>query len=311
MLRRAKVLVIGSSNTDMVVHAPKIPEPGETVLGGDILLAAGGKGANQAVAASRLGADVTLVARIGTDIFGDRAFSNIASSGVITKYVVRDSATPSGVALICVDPVGQNSIVVAPGANANLSVTDVEAARVAFEMCDIVVLQLEVPIETVSAAVEMAHRLGKRVVLNPAPAQALDWALLSKVHILTPNQSEAALLLGVPRICPDEAGQAAEQLRGIGPEAVVLTLGEQGAAVAHVDGTMIVPGRPTIAIDSTAAGDCFNGALVTALGEGMPLEDAVAFANCAASLSITRSGAQASMPSRGEVEELMRVGRAQ
>lgn len=298
---RARVMVVGSSNTDMVVRTRRIPAPGETVLGGDFQMVSGGKGANQAVAAAQLGAEVMLVARVGTDIFGEQAIASIGAAGVSTQYILRDEAASSGVALIFVDEAGQNSIVVAPGANARLRPEDVEAARPAFVDADVVVLQLEVPLETVGYAISVARELGKQVILNPAPAADLPAGFLQGVTVITPNEVETAMLLGWPMDKPLDGQEAARALLDLGVSTAVVTLGPQGAAVATSGRMWRVEALPVQPVDTTAAGDCFTGALACALGEGREIGAAVAFANAAAALSVTRPGAQPSMPTRQEV----------
>jgi ribokinase len=297
------IVVIGSSNTDMVVRTPHIPAPGETILGDDLVLVSGGKGANQAVAAARLGAEVTLVARVGADLFGERAVREIAAAGVDTTYVVRDSATPSGVALICVADDGQNSIVVAPGANGQLTPQDVDAALPAIRSASVVVLQLETPLETVEYAIRLAKREGKQVILNPAPARDLPFGLLDGVDILTPNEIEAAMLLKMADGLPLDPSIAGQALLRLGPASIIVTIGAEGAIVAKLEGSTHVPALKVEAVDTTAAGDCFTGALACALAEGKKLSDAARFAAAAASLSVTRLGAQSSMPTRAEVEK--------
>jgi ribokinase len=305
MQHRAKVVVVGSSNTDMVVKTQRIPSPGETVLGGDFLMTAGGKGANQAVAAARLGAEVTFVARVGADIFGERAVANIAAAGVRTEQIARDENNPSGVALICVDEVGQNSIVVAPGANGHLTPEDVQAARPAFAAANVVVIQFEVPLRTVAAAIRLANELGKMVVVNPAPALPLPEGFLNGVDVLTPNEGEAAMLLGHTLSEGFDGEKAARALLERGVGAAVVTLGPLGVAAATRDRDFYAPPHTVKVLDTTAAGDCFTGALACALGEGMELGPAIHFANAAAALSITRMGAQTSMPARLEVETFL------
>ncbi len=305
MVKSAKVVVIGSSNTDMAVKTPRIPAPGETVLGGDFMTTSGGKGANQAVAASRLGAEVTLVARVGMDVFGDRTVANIAAAGVSTKFVVRDDRAPSGVALVCIAENGQNSIVVASGANARLSPADIDAALPAIEDADVVVLQFETPLETVQHAIRLAKELGKTIIVNPAPARELPAGFLSGVDVITPNEVEAAMLLG---LAPDEALDGADMARRLlvlGVGSAIVTLGGEGAICGTPGCVQRIPGRRVIAVDTTAAGDCFTGALACALGEGQELGPAISFANAAAALSVTRFGAQTSMPIRSEVEALI------
>ncbi|MGC8667575.1 MAG: ribokinase [Chthonomonadales bacterium] len=302
MRTAARIVVVGSSNTDMVVRTPRIPSPGETVLGGEFVMTQGGKGANQAVAAARLGAEVSLVARVGQDVFGTQAIASIGTAGVNTAYIVRDDTAPSGVALIFVDGSGQNSIVVAPGANSRLSPADVDAARPAFEAASVVVLQLEIPLDTVTRAIELAKELEKTVLLNPAPVPSQPLPMAG-VDVVTPNEVEAAMLLGHSIQSPYEARDAAVALvRRLGVGAAVVTMGARGAVVATMDRVQEIPGKKVNAVDTTAAGDCFTGALATALGEGMALGPAAHFANAAAALACTRVGAQASMPYRNEVE---------
>ena len=296
-----RILVVGSSNTDMVIRVQRIPRPGETILGGAFSMAAGGKGANQAVAAARAGGRVTFVARIGDDIFGERALAGFEADGLDTRFVIRSSGSSSGVALINVDERGENSISVASGANALLSVDDVGKADAAFAAADVVLVQLESPLETVEAAVRKAGEKGVPVVLNPAPARPLDDALLGRVAILTPNAHEAEILAGIA--VGDERGAraAAARLRARGPETVVVTMGERGvyASAPGFDG--LVPAFKVEPVDTTAAGDVFNGALAVALAEKRPLPDALRFAQAAAAVSVTRTGAQPSAPTRAEI----------
>jgi ribokinase len=299
------ILVIGSSNTDMIVQAPRIPRPGETILGGTFNTAAGGKGANQAVACARAGGKVTFVARVGRDMFGEQALQGFRQDGIDVTYVKQDDTAPSGVALIMVDEHGENSIAVASGANNNLGKADLEAARAAFQTADTVLMQLETPLETVEAAARMAREQGIRVILNPAPACTLSDALLQNVSILTPNETEAELLTGI--IVQDEtsARKAAEVLIGKGVKTVILTLGAAGAYL-HTDTFQgMIPSYPVEPVDTTAAGDTFNGVLAVALAEGRSLEQAVTFANAAAALSVTKLGAQPSAPDRESVEAFL------
>jgi ribokinase len=299
------ILVIGSSNTDMIVQAPRIPRPGETILGGTFNTAAGGKGANQAVACARAGGKVTFVARVGRDMFGEQALQGFRQDGIDVTYVKQDDTAPSGVALIMVDEHGENSIAVASGANNNLGKADLEAARAAFQTADTVLMQLEIPLETVEAAARMAREQGIRVILNPAPACTLSDALLQNVSILTPNETEAELLTGI--IVQDEtsARKAAEVLIGKGVKTVILTLGAAGAYL-HTDTFQgLIPSYPVEPVDTTAAGDTFNGVLAVALAEGRSLEQAVTFANAAAALSVTKLGAQPSAPDRESVEAFL------
>jgi ribokinase len=294
-------LVVGSSNTDMIIRVPRLPKPGETVLGSGFTMAAGGKGANQAVAAARAGGRVTFVARIGDDVFGAKALDNFKADGVDTRFVFRTSGVPSGIALINVDERGQNGISVASGANAALSVDDLEAARPAFESAEIVLLQLESPLAVVEAAARMAETAGIPVILNPAPARRLDDSLLSRLSVLTPNEHEAAMLAGVPVENEQDAQDAASRLRARGVRRVIITLGERGAFTSAVEFEGLVPAFKVVPVDTTAAGDVFNGALAVALAEKEPLETALRFASAAAALSVTRLGAQRSAPTRPEI----------
>ena len=298
----SRVLVVGSSNTDMVVRVPRIPRPGETVLGGAFAMAAGGKGANQAVAAARAGGRVTFVARVGDDVFGERALAGFRADGLDTRFVRRLPGEASGVALINVDEGGENSISVASGANALLSAADVESAAGAFDEADIVLLQLESPLPSVEAAVRMAGERGTPVVLNPAPARSLADRLLRPVTVLTPNESEAEILTGIP--VRDEAGarEAAARLRGSGPDIVVVTMGGRGLYASGPGFEGMMPAFDVKPIDTTAAGDVFNGALAVALAEKRPLAEALRFAQAAAAISVTRPGAQPSAPTRAEIE---------
>ena len=299
------VLVVGSSNTDMIIRVPRIPRPGETVLGGEFSMAAGGKGANQAVAAARAGGRVAFVARIGEDDLGARALAGFQSEGIDTRFVLRAPGAPSGLALITVDERGENSISVASGANALLSAGDVEAAEAAFSAADILLLQLESPLATVEAALCLAEDKGLPVILNPAPARPLADDLLRRVAVLTPNEHEAELLAGVPVRDEEGAREAAVRLRARGPAAVIVTLGERGAYASSREFEGLVPAFKAVPVDTTAAGDVFNGALAVALAENRPLAEAVRFAQAAAAISVTRPGAQPSAPTRAEIEVLL------
>lgn len=300
-----KIVVVGSSNTDMIVKVPRIPRPGETILGGKFSTAAGGKGANQAVAAARAGGEVTFIARVGEDMFGQQALRGFEADQINTQYVKIDPIQPSGVALIFVDEKGENSIGVASGANACLSPTDVDEAAAAIRSADILLMQLETPLETVRRAAEIARQAGVKVILNPAPAARLDDALLANLTIITPNESEAELLTGVPVTDTASAETAAKALLDRGVSVVIITLGSKGALLKTRALTKVVPGFKVKAVDATAAGDVFNGSLAVALAEGKSLEQAVRFANAAAALSVTKLGAQPSVPRREEIERML------
>jgi ribokinase len=302
------VLVIGSSNTDLIIKAERIPKPGETILGGEFVRAAGGKGANQAVAAARAGGAVTFIARVGRDENGERALAGLIADGINVKHVISDSKTPSGVALIFVGKNGENSIAVASGANDKLSPADVRRAKRAFRRARAVLLQLETPLKTVEASVALAAAAGVRVVLNPAPARTLPAALLQRIYLLTPNESEAELLTGVTVSNEATAAKAAEKLLARGVQNVIITMGARGAFVAAEGVRQLIPAFNVKAVDATGAGDVFNGALIVALAESRSLMDAAGFASAAAALSVTRFGAQPSAPTRHEIEALLATG---
>ena len=300
-----KIVVLGSSNTDMIINLERIPKPGETVLGGAFSMAGGGKGANQAVAAARAGGDVALIARVGKDIFGDQAVRGFREAAIDVDFVIRDEKAPSGVALIFVDREGENCIAVASGANAGLSPADVRRAERILAGADILLMQLEVPLETVRLAAEIASANGVRIILNPAPARPLPDDILRNVSILTPNEIEAGMLSGSAAGTDVEAGKAAQILRGRGVDTVVLTLGARGAFVSGRDFEGMVPGFKVKPVDTTAAGDVFNGALAVALSADAPLPDAVRFANAAAAISVTMPGAQTSAPHRKDIDRFL------
>lgn len=297
----SKIVVIGSSNTDMVVQSERLPRPGESVLGGDFMMAGGGKGANQAVAVARMGHKVVFSAALGNDIFGDAALNSYQNFGIDTTHIVRKDI-PSGVALIMVDSKGQNCISVALGANNALTIEDVLPALESVESGDIVLLQLEIPMATVEATVEAAAAKGARVVLNPAPAAPVSEQVLSNLYLITPNQTEAQTLTGVEVTDEASACEAAQILCARGVERVVITMGGSGAYLYENGKGVIVPARMVDAIDTTAAGDVYNGALCAVLAEGKSLEQALAFATKASAISVTRAGAQPSVPSREEVD---------
>ena len=300
-----KIVIVGSINTDMIVKVPRIPKPGETILGGKFSTAAGGKGANQAVAAARAGGDVTFIARVGNDMFGKQALEDFESNNINAKYIKTDNAEPSGVALIFVDEKGENSIAVASGANARLSHRDVTEAEEVIKSADILLMQLETPMESVKRAAKIAKEAGVKVILNPAPACPLDNTLLSTLYVITPNESEAELLTDISVTDFPSAEKAAFILLDRGVEVAIITMGIKGALIKTRELTKIVSGFKVNAVDSTAAGDVFNGSLVVAMAEGKTLEETVQFANAAAALSVTKLGAQPSAPKRVEIERML------
>jgi ribokinase len=293
---------------DLVARAPHIPQPGETIIGRDFHTLPGGKGANQAVAAARLGATVAMVGRVGGDAFARLLLDNLAAAGVDHTSVTQDSGAATGVALIVVDAAGQNSIVVASGANMRLSPADVETAETAIASADVLLLQLETPLETVTRAAQIAHAHGVTVILNPAPARPLPPALLSLVDVLVPNESETALLTGLPIDSRARVEAAAGALRESGVGAVILTLGERGALLAQAGGTQVFPAFMVTAVDTTAAGDAFMGGLAVALAEGQSLAESIRWGNAAGALAATQLGAQPSLPTRRAVEKLLAEG---
>jgi len=300
-----KIVVIGSSNTDMVVRTPALPRPGETVLGGEFIMAPGGKGANQAVAAARAGGEVTFIARIGDDIFGRQSLEGLVRDGIHIEHIVEDKNSPSGVALIIVGPDGENCIAVASGSNAGLAAADVRKAKAVISSADIVLLQLESPLETVQEAAGIAAAAGVPVILNPAPARALSDDILKNVAYLTPNETEAEILTGITLIKSSDLAEAAGMLLAKGMKAVLITLGAKGVYVASREKQEVVPAFKVIPVDTTAAGDAFNGALAVALAERRPLFEAARMANAAAALATTKMGAQPSLPSRRDIDELL------
>lgn len=296
-----KIVVIGSTNTDMVVKSRKIPSPGETILGGTFMMNPGGKGANQAVAASRLNGNVTFVTKLGNDLFGEQAKHIFDFEGIDTRYIVNDPKNPSGIALIMVDQNGENCIVVAPGSNGTLSAYDIAEDVYGNDPSDVFLMQLEVPVSTIEFVAQKVSERGNRVILNPAPARQLSDDLLNCVDIITPNEVEAEILTGIKVVDAASAGEAAVKLMSTGVKNVIITMGAAGAFLHTDKVSKLIPVVPVRAVDTTAAGDVFNGALAVAISEGKDLEEAVAFANKAAAISVTRMGAQASAPYRKEI----------
>lgn len=306
-MEKPKIVVVGSSNTDLIVRADRIPRPGETVIGSAFHIAAGGKGANQAVAAARAGGAVTFVARIGTDNFGERALAGFKADGLDVSHIRRDPKVASGVALIIVNRDGENSIAVASGANARLSPADVRKASADIETARAVLLQLETHLPTVRAAARIAAANDVLVILNPAPARPLDAELLRRVDVLTPNKTEAEILTGIAVRSRNDMAEASHRLRQRGPKAVLITLGSKGVFVSAEGTETLLPAFDVKAVDTTAAGDVFNGALAVALAEGLTLLEAARFASAAAALSSTKMGAQPSAPKRSEIEFFLKT----
>lgn len=302
-MSNSSIVVIGSSNTDMVVRTERFPGPGETVLGGNFFMNPGGKGANQAVAAARLGGSVVFVCKIGDDLFGNQSAKLFKEEGIDTTYVLSDMENPSGVALITVDASAENSIVVAPGANADLRPADLNKIIPVVESAAFVLMQLEIPLETVSYVAGIAAKKDVKVVLNPAPACALPEDLYSHISIITPNEKEAGMLSGIKVNGLEAAKEAAKIIQAKGVEVVIITMGSKGALVLHEDNFVHISAPVVSAVDTTAAGDVFNGALVVALSEGREIVKAVEFACKASAISVTKPGAQVSAPLRSEIEE--------
>jgi ribokinase len=304
---RPRVVVVGSVNVDMVVKSSRLPAPGETMTGGRFLMAPGGKGANQAVAAARLGAAVTLVAKVGRDVFGDQAVAGFEREGMNTAAISRDPEQATGVALILVDERGENLISVASGANHRLTPEDVERSADVIRSASVLLLQLETPLETVCRAAEIAATAGVTVILDPAPAPAkpLPRELFEHVDYLTPNEAEAAQLTGLSVHDEASARAAAKELLDAGARGVIITLGAAGVLTADPARMELIPSIPVAAIDTTAAGDAFNGAFAWALAQGLPTETAVRQACLAAAISTTRLGAQPSLPTADELKNFV------
>jgi len=295
-----RIIVIGSTNVDMVVKTDKHPLPGETRLGGIFFMNAGGKGANQAVAAARMGANVTFVTKVGNDIFGEQSIAGFKKEHINTDFVFVDDSSSTGTALIVVNKEGENSIVVAPGANARLLPRDIDKVH-DFEEAGIILIQLEIPMETISAVVKKALVNNQKVIINPAPAQKLADELLNGLFLITPNETEASLLTGISVEDDDTAGEAARIFLKRGVKNVIITLGKKGAYFQNENVSLRINAPVVTAIDTTAAGDTFSGALAVALTEKMSWEEAIKLAVAAASISVTRLGAQASIPYRSEI----------
>jgi ribokinase len=315
-----RVVVIGSANVDLTVQVERLPQVGETVSGGDFRLSFGGKGANQALAARLAGAPVFLIAKLGGDANGDLLYRHLTAAGLDAAGLLRDAEAPSGVALIMVDAAGRNLIAVAPGSNRRLSVADVQGLEAqAFAIAPsaasglapdaaprgILLTQLEVPLDTVAYALRRGREAGLLTILNPAPGRPLSEALLTLPHIITPNETEAALLSGIAVADAASARRAGERLLALGCSTVIVTLAANGCLLLRRHEVRHFPAFPVAAVDSTAAGDAFNGVLAASLLEGLPLEQAIVRANAAGALCVTRRGAQESLPTRDELDAFL------
>jgi ribokinase len=302
---RQSIVVVGSSNTDMVIKAGHLPAAGETIIGGTFFMNPGGKGANQAVAAARLGGTVTFIAKIGNDIFGRHAVQLFEEQKIDVSYILSDTEHPSGIALITVDKNAENCIVVAPGSNEFLSPNDLVAAIPVIEKAGILLIQLEIPLATVEYVVATAAKTGTRVILNPAPACQLPDSLLINISIITPNRREAEMISGIKITNMDSAKEAAKIIKHRGVETVIITLGVEGALVLSDGNFTEVPAFPVNAVDTTGAGDIFNGALAVAISEGRDLFAATEFACKASAICVSRLGAQSSAPNKSEVDSFI------
>ncbi len=296
-----KLIVIGSSNMDLVIYVPRIPAIGETILGGKSAMVFGGKGANQAVSAIRAGGSTAFISKVGNDLFGSDMKAHYEKEKLPIQYILTDEKEATGVAQIFVSEKGENSIAVASGANMNLTVDDIQPLEKLIIEAEIILLQLEIPLATVSYLIDLAAQHQTKVILNPAPAQALSDQLLSKVWILSPNESETKLLTNMDVTDVDSAKKAGAVLLNKGLQNVIITLGENGCLLCNESGFQHFSAFKEDAIDTTAAGDVFNGSLAVALTENKSFEEAIRFASAAAAISVTRKGAQPSAPSKEEI----------
>ena len=299
-----QIIVVGSINTDMVIGANKLPKPGETLIGHKFFMNSGGKGANQAVAAARMGGEVAMIANLGVDVFGDSAIAKLKDEGVNCEGITLDPDRPSGVAIINVDDTGENQIVVAPGANATLDTDLVSTALDRIPPSSIVLLQLEIPIESVVKAVEVCQQKGCRIMLDPAPAQVLPESVYKGTYLLTPNRNEAELLSGILISDRGSVTSAAEKLLMSGVTNVAITLGSQGVFFANAENKQFLEATSVSAVDTTAAGDCFNGAVAAKLSQGCSLVEGIKSGILASSICVTRHGAQDAMPYSNEVNSV-------
>lgn len=300
----SKIIVVGSTNVDMIACVASLPRPGETIGNARFSQANGGKGANQAVAAARLGGDVKFLTCVGEELTGHVLEGKFKEDGIDTSMMKFSKENPTGTALIYVADDGENCIAVAPGANNDISPEDMDAAEAEIAKADYLLLQLEIPMATVQRAVELAHKHGVKAIINPAPMAAIPSETLSKLYAITPNETEAEKLTGVKISSEEDAYKAAEALLAMGVQNAIITLGSTGSILCNAQERFLVPARKVKAVDTTAAGDVYNGALVAALSEGKAFRDAMCFATLASSISVTRLGAQPSVPARSEVNEL-------
>lgn len=301
-MRSSEIVIVGSTNMDMVVNTDRIPVPGETILAKEFFMNPGGKGANQAVAVARLGGNTIFVTKIGNDVFGHQSVQLFDDEGIDTRHILADSELPSGVALITVDKIGENSIVVAAGANGNLHSKDLnEDILNDISRAKILLMQLEIPIETVNYLAKFASSKGVKVVLNPAPMANVSEDLLKCLYAITPNSTEAEMLSGIKISDLESAKEAAKKISDKGVDNIILTLGSKGALVYEAGKIELVAAEKVNAIDTTAAGDVFNGAFVVSLAQGKGLLESTKFASKAAAISVTRIGAQSSIPYRNEL----------
>jgi len=306
----SRVIVVGSANTDLTIKADRLPRPGETITGGEFMVSYGGKGANQALAALKAGAFVTFMAKIGMDNYGNLLFDHLLGSGCHSEGLLRDPEAPAGVALIAVDNTGKNQIVVASGSNGRFTVADIRSLEHLLVHGAFLLTQLEIPTSTVEYSLRLAKSRGMTTILNPAPFAPLSPEIYPFIDILTPNEREAGDLAGLDVTTIDKASKASSILRSRGCHTVIITLGEQGALLNLEGGIEHFPALPVQSIDSVAAGDAFNGVLAAALGTGKPISQAVPFANAAGALCTTKRGAQESLPTKGEIEQLLQSARA-
>lgn len=303
-MKSNKILIVGSTNTDMVVKSARVPAPGETILGGNFFVNAGGKGANQAVAAARLGGDVTFIGKIGNDMYGKQALESLVNEGINCDYLFVDQTAPSGVALITVNDQGENHIVVYLGANNHLTANEVLSVKEEFIAADVILMQLEIPIDTVVKTAAAAVLLSKKLILDPSPACQLPAELYKCLYLITPNMKEAEILTGIAVKDVQSAAEAAREFQKMGVENVIITMGSQGAFLYSEGEGQLIPSQKVKAIDKTAVGDTFNGALAVAIAQGKSLPEAIAFGNTVAAISLGRSGAQTSVPYLYEINKI-------